>query len=155
MSKKLTKKAVTARLDELELEYDAELSVEELAALLPEGDPLKPVEDLEESEEGTVMIDGIEVGNPQVLRPKELPLVIKEPKDGWKNPQQAEYAAILNGYAYKNEAKWPKKRAALVKNLVAIGENPGLLSVLKGEVDASASNLAFRNHITQGPGSQE
>lgn len=51
---------------------------------------------------------GIEVGSPLDLRPTELPLVVKLPADASK--AQVEYAKILNGYAYKNPAKFEEKK---------------------------------------------
>jgi len=51
---------------------------------------------------------GIEVGSPLDLRPTELPLVVKLPADASK--AQVEYAKILNGYAYKNPAKFEAKK---------------------------------------------
>lgn len=51
---------------------------------------------------------GIEVGSPLDLRPTELPLVVKLPADASK--AQIAYARILNGYAYKNPAKFEAKK---------------------------------------------
>ena len=42
-SKPPTKGAIAKRLKELGIEFDGRKSAEELAALLPDGDPLKPV----------------------------------------------------------------------------------------------------------------
>ena len=87
----------------------------------------------------------IVVEDPQILRPKELPLVIK-PKDGkWKNKEQEEYARTLNAYAYKNPEKWNEnrlnadgieipnsaKKIVLVKRLAQIGNNPQMLYKFK------------------------
>lgn len=67
--------------------------------------------------------DEFEVGDPEALRPRQLPLVIK-PKDGgeWKNPAQAEWARILNGYSYQNTKKWRKKKVGLLTTLKELGE---------------------------------
>jgi len=69
---------------------------------------------------------GIEVGSPLDLRPTELPLVVKLPADASK--AQIEYAKILNGYAYKNPAKFEaKKKDQVVEGKVV----KGFLSKLK------------------------
>lgn len=68
--------------------------------------------------------DEIEVGNPIDLRPKELPLVVKTPKGGWKNEQQEKFAKTLNAYAYSNTTKWGVKKDVLIARLVEIGKDP-------------------------------
>lgn len=52
--------------------------------------------------------DDIVVEDPTVLRPKELPLVVKLPKSASK--AQEAYAKILNSYAYQNPTKWEQKK---------------------------------------------
>jgi len=64
------------------------------------------------------------VGDPEVFRPKELPLVVKPKSGKWKNEAQERYAAILNGYAYSNPEKWKAKKEKLLRNLELIGEDP-------------------------------
>lgn len=88
----------------------------------------------------------IVVGDPEELRPRELPLVVK-PAEGkeWANPEQAEFAKTLNGYAYKNPTKWKAKKAKLLEQLVAIGNDPSLLRVLAPR----GSNLSFKNKIIE------
>lgn len=67
----------------------------------------------------------IEVGDPQELRPRDLPLVIKPAKgQEWLNDTQARYAGYLNAYAYRNPAKWAAKKAVLLSRLQEIGKNP-------------------------------
>lgn len=144
---KETKKSVKAKLDELEIEYDPEASLEDLIALLPKDDDADADAGDTEEEDDSEQLHGFTVRDPLKLRPVELPLVIETPKGGWKNEAQAEYAATLNGYAYKNERKWKKKRAKLLKNLADIGEDPELLLVLRGGEDGG---LGFKNHVTQG-----
>lgn len=86
------------------------------------------------------------VEDPQILRPKELPLIIKPAKGtDWANPQQAAFAATLNGYAYKNPEKWASKKTALLAQLKELGTNPGLIQRLQG-VDM---NLKFNNKLAQ------
>ena len=89
---------------------------------------------------------GFDVQDPAVLRPEVLPLVIKEPKGGWKNPAQAEYAAVLNGYAYKNRKKWGKKKQTLLKNLAEIGESPDAIVKYRGQ----QGSLSYGNQLIQG-----
>lgn len=57
----------------------------------------------------------IQVGDPQVLRPKELPLVVVLPENASK--AQIKYAEILNSYAYQNTAKWAVKKEGLIQKL--------------------------------------
>ena len=103
-----------AELTKLGIAFDENATNKELEALLPAGDPiLEQPEDLTEAH----AVDGglpsakpkapkadshdeIEVGDPQLLRPTELPLVIKPANGGeWKNEEQALYAATLNAAA--------------------------------------------------------
>lgn len=105
-------------------------------------------------EDGVITTDGIEIRDPLVLRPVDLPLVIK-PADGaeWKNENQATYAKLLNGYAYKNPAKWKVKKddrivegrpvKGLITKLKEIGEDPTKLALYAG-VD---ENLSFNNKL--------
>jgi len=87
-----------------------------------------------------------DVGDPEVLRPVELPLVIK-PKNGksWLNDNQATYARILNGYAYKNPEKWAKKKNVLLKRLVEIGEDASRLDLYM----VQDGNVTFKNKIIE------
>lgn len=89
----------------------------------------------------------IEVGDPQLLRPVELPLVVK-PADGqdWTNEAQAEFARTLNAYAYKNPTKWETKKAKLIEQLKEVGRNPSKLQFLKGGDDGK---LSFKNKIIE------
>jgi len=90
--------------------------------------------------------DDFQVDDPQVLRPKDLPLVVKPAKGKeWKNEAQAEYARILNGYAYSNSDKWSKKKESLLKRLKEIGDTPEAISKYRGQV----ANVAFKNELLQ------
>lgn len=148
----MAKKDVTAKLDELEIEYDPTLSEKELKKLLPPEEEDEGEEDADDApvkgSGKTETIQGIEVGDPEILRPRELPLVIKVPKGGWKNDEQAEYAKVLNGYAYKNAKKWKKKKNLLIARLVEIGKDPELLAVFKGEVDPDSNKLEYGSQLT-------
>lgn len=92
--------------------------------------------------------DDITVADPEILRPKELPLVVTPGSKGWANEAQAEYARTLNAYAYTNPEKFKAKKDKLIKNLRALAENPGLLSVYQGG-GSEAQKLSYKNHITQ------
>ncbi len=93
----------------------------------------------------TETIGDIEVGNPLVLRPVELPLVIK-PADGgeWANEAQAEYAKYLNAYAYKNPTKWQVKKATLIAKLANLAKKPQDLAVYQG---GGQGNLSYNNKL--------
>lgn len=93
------------------------------------------------------IVEGIEIGDPLILRPVELPLVVKPANGGkWKNEAQARYASILNAYAYKNPKKWEVKKndvtvtspkgnsivKGLISQLIEIGEDPSRLSFYLG-----------------------
>jgi len=139
MSKKLTKPEIIDKLTAAGIEHDPAAKVDSLRALLPEEEV--------GTNPGTTIIDGIEVGDPQILRPKELPLVVK-PADGgeWKNEAQAKFAKVINAYAYKNPEKWATKKGVLLKQLAELGTNPGLLYILEGGGD---QNLQFKNKIIE------
>jgi len=87
------------------------------------------------------------VEDPQILRPKELPLVIKPAKGTeWANPEQSAFAAVLNAYAYKNPEKWAVKKTALLAQLKELGTNPGLIQKLQGvEMNLKFSNKLIEN----------
>ncbi len=76
---------------------------------------------------------GIEVGSPIDLRPTELPLVIKLPDDA--SEAQIAYAKTLNGYAYKNPAKFEAKKDDKIVNGVLV---KGLITKLKELKNAPA-----------------
>lgn len=88
----------------------------------------------------------IEVGDPQILRPKELPLVVKPVGGEWKNEAQARFAKTLNGYAYKNPEKWAKKKDVLIAQLKELETNPGKVFVLEG---GKEGNLSFKNKLIE------
>lgn len=73
-----------------------------------------------------VKTDEIEVNDPMVLRPKELPLVVKLPEGASK--AQIAYAKILNAYAYQNPTKWMEKKDDRVVNGAMV---KGLITILK------------------------
>lgn len=85
----------------------------------------------------------IEVNDPMLLRPTELPLVVKLPAGASK--AQIAYAKTLNGYAYKNPTKWAEKKddhivnGALVKGLIK------KLKELKNAPDPVEGKLKINN----------
>lgn len=65
---------------------------------------------------------GITVGDPMVLRPKELPLVVTLPEDA-SNAQKA-YSKIINAYAYQNPEKFAEKKDAMIEKLKSLKNAP-------------------------------
>lgn len=90
-----------------------------------------------------VIPKGITIKDPQVLRPKELPLVITPDNGKWENEAQAEFAANLNAYAYKNTVKWERKKAVLLSQLEEIGKDPEAINKYRPLVD----KVAFSNKL--------
>lgn len=143
----MTKDELKDKLTELEIPFDADADVKTLKKLLKEHEDAEGGdEDETEDEDVDTDAEGIVVGDPQVLRPVELPLVITPAKGkDWKNPEQAEYAAYLNAYAYRNTAKWDTKKKVLLKRLVEIGNDPSKLNLYRG----GESRVTFKNKLTQ------
>src|SRR3972149_7987809 len=90
-------------------------------------------------------ISGIEVGDPQILRPKELPLVVKPEKGDWANEAQAEFAKVLNAYAYKNPEKWKTKKSILIAQLVEIGKDANAIV----EYGGNKGGVSFKNKLLE------
>ncbi len=114
-------------------------AVEIVKTVVKEVSPTKPV-------------NGIIVEDPLILRPKTLPLVIKPESGAWANEAQAEFAAVLNGYAYKNTAKWNKKKDVLLKQLAELADTPEKIFALKGEPEFQADGsgvVKFKNQLLQ------
>lgn len=90
------------------------------------------------------------VGDPQVLRPVELPLVIKLPEGKSWTPEQQEYVNGLNGYAYKNPKKWAKKKNVLLARLIEIGNDPSKLKFYQGEPEQEQEGkVEYKNKLIQ------
>jgi hypothetical protein len=66
--------------------------------------------------------DEIVVNDPQVLVPKDLPLVVVLPESA--SQAQIEFAKILNAYAYQNPVKWAVKKDKLIAQLKALKNAP-------------------------------
>lgn len=73
-------------------------------------------------EDEIVSTQEIEVNDPQLLRPKELPLVVKLPENA-SNAQIA-FAKTINAYAYQNPEKWADKKDALIAKLRSLENAP-------------------------------
>lgn len=83
------------------------------------------------------------VEDPEVLRPRTLPLVIKPKAGKWVNAEQEEYARVLNGYAYKNPEKWAKKKDVLLKQLADLAEHPEQIVTYRG----ADTNLTYNDKV--------
>lgn len=111
--------------NEIEQDLDVD-ATEEMEVQAPE---LKPQETIEIEEEAVVESkgeedsgDGITVGDPMLLRPVELPLVVKLPPGASK--AQIEFVKTLNGYAYQNPTKFAAKKDALIAKLKSLKNAP-------------------------------
>lgn len=81
------------------------------------------------------------------LKPKALPLVITPEKGEWENEEQAKFARILNGYAYKNPTKWEAKKEVLLDQLADLADNPQNLHKYMGtRAIGENSNLKYKDH---------
>lgn len=108
-----------------------------------------------------ITIDSLQVEDPEIYRPKQLPLVIK-PAEGqsWANPEQEAYAKILNAAAYSNplwstnqttfdgvEIPNSSIKAVEIARLVEIGKNPSAYYKYTGEIrvntDPNSPNPRF------------
>lgn len=79
----------------------------------------KEIEKVEQVEEEKVEdTQDIVVGDPQLLRPSELPLVVTLPSDA--SDAQKVFASKLNAYAYQNPKKWEQKKDALIARLKSL-----------------------------------
>lgn len=98
-------------------------------------------EEIIETKETKSKKSQIIVGDPQELRPVELPLVVKPESGEWANEAQAEFARTLNAYAYKNAAKWAEKKKTLVAQLEELGKTPSKIVLYRG----NESRLTYKN----------
>lgn len=115
-----------------------------------ENEAVKTAKKAENEAVETKAVNGIIVEDPLILRPKALPLVVKPESGAWANEAQAEFAAVLNAYAYKNTAKWEKKKAALLAQLVALGEHPEKIFAIKGMPEFAPDGsgvVKFKNQL--------
>ncbi len=137
-----TKKADAVETAPAKTQLEKEREVASLEAKVKKADAI-----LAPTVEETVEQDtsDIEVNDPQVLRPKDLPLVIKSKSGKWKNEEQAEYARYLNAYAYKNPEKFATKKKALIEKLAEIGENGSTIYKYKG----NEGKLSFKNKLIE------
>lgn len=142
----MNKKEIIEKLTELNIAHDPSAKVADLKALLPKVDS-----DSQTPSKGETDENGFIVGDPVLLRPVELPLVVKLPEgESWANPQQEEYSKTLNAYAYKNAKKWAKKKGVLLARLKELAENPEKLQVFKGEPDLEDSGkVSYKNKLIE------
>lgn len=160
-----TKAEIIEKLTTAGITHDASATKADLEALLPEDQNVG---------DGSETIGDIVVGNPQLLRPVELPLVVKpkgdidpaDPLGGWKNKAQARFAATVNAYAYKNPAKFELKkldrtdtdgqgRTRVIKGLISIlaeiGKNPAAIQKYEG----NDGGLSFSDKRIQAAAKEE
>lgn len=148
-----TKAEIIEKLTEAKIDHDPESTKAELEALLPEEDSADTAASAKKGKTETV--GGVEIGDPQELRPVDLPLVVKPAKGGeWKNEAQARFAATLNAYAYKNPKKWAEKKGdrtftdsqgrkstvkGLISQLIEIGEDAEAIK----KYESNPENLTY------------
>lgn len=136
-----------AELTRLGITFDDTMTNVQLEALLPADNVVsKEPEDAPVAPE--VPANGIVVSDPQVLRPVELPLVIK-PIEGqsWKNTEQEAYAKVLNAAAYARPAQWAIVKDAEIARLVEIGTNPDKYYTYTGTMKGDAGNFTIKNNL--------
>ena len=85
----------------------------------------------------------IEVSDPEIARPKELPLVVKPRGGKWANEAQAEFARTLNGYAYSNTDKWAIKKDVLLEQLAGLEAHPEKIVLYRG----NDTKVAYKNKL--------
>lgn len=135
----MTKLEIMDKLSALGIPFDSSKTKAELEVLLP-ADQVTPEDPAPvAAPETTEAIDGIEVADPQLLRPVDLPLVVKPTSGKWKNEAQERFALTLNGYAYRNPTKWESKKAALLKQLSDLAENPSKIFIYEGGANGNIS----------------
>jgi len=107
-----------------------------------------------DKEQEDVQVDvkdvGFTVKDPQVLRPKELPLVLEPNSGKWANEAQETYAKVLNAYAYKNPEKWAKKKEVLLKQLEGLANDPSSIGKFQGFSDGQNQKLTYKNNLLGG-----
>lgn len=137
------KEDLKTELTKLNIPFDPSATNTELEALLPADNAvLKEPEDV-------ISASNLIVGDPQVLRPTELPLVIKPPVgQDWLNTEQAEYAKILNAAAYANK-NWAKVKDVEIARLVEIGTDPEKYYVYTGTAKGEGPFLTYKNKLLE------
>lgn len=170
----MTKKDdLKAELTKLGISFDEGASAKELEALLPADDAVlaEPEDASTEDEKNTAFVastisnatnlpsgkvdapaadshDDIEVGDPQLLRPAELPLVIKPANNGtWKNDEQASYAATLNAAAYSYPERWKEVKDVEIARLKEIGINPDRFYFYTGTQKGATGVVSYKNKL--------
>ncbi len=125
-AQKEARKVVVDQLNDLGIPFDVKESTENLETILHNHNNPTEVKPLAAKPAPTDTSADFEVGDPELLRPRTLPLVIKQRADvnggEWFNESQALWARTLNGYAYQNTRKWNKKKPVLLAILKELGE---------------------------------
>lgn len=92
--------------------------------------------------------DDIEVGDPQLLRPADLPLVVKPANGGtWKNDEQAAYATTLNAAAYSFPQRWAEVKDVEIARLKEIGTNPDRFYFYTGTQKGATGVVSYKNKL--------
>lgn len=164
---------IKTELTKLGISFDENASAKDLEALLPAGDEVLAEPEDSSTEEvaniaySTAKIvqadnlpsgkvdapaadshDDIEVGDPQLLRPAELPLVIKPANGGtWKNDEQAQYAATLNAAAYAFPQRWAEVKDVEIARLKEIGTNPDRFYFYTGTQKGALGSVSYKNKL--------
>lgn len=166
---------IKAELTKLGIAFDEGAKVADLKALLPAGDtvlneaddasievdtPVAQQNEVLKALHGTNLPsaqpsapaadshDDIEVGDPQLLRPSELPLVIKPANGGeWKNDEQAQYAATLNAAAYAFPQRWAEVKDVEIARLKEIGANPERFYIYTGTQKGATGTVSYKNKL--------
>lgn len=150
---------IQAELTKLGIAFDEDATTAELRALLPKGDVVANEPDDETN------ADGFVVNDPLVYKPQDLPLVVTLPAGKeWANPEQAEYAKILNAAAYCFPDNWNKLQTdpqtgadipnsapkhVELKRLAEIGKNPSKFYVYTGTDPLSQGVLKIKNTLIE------
>jgi hypothetical protein len=79
-------------------------------------------QEVEKVEAEVIDDSGITVGDPALLRPTEVPLVVTLPANA--SLAQIAYAKGLNAYAYQNPIKWEQKKDKLIERLKSLKNAP-------------------------------
>lgn len=170
MATKVTKPDVIKQLTAAKIKFSARAKLEDLVKLLPTGPvPSAPGAVLPHADQtipqdprtpkagsivdASVHTD-IEVGDPEILRPRTLPLVVKPagktddelrdlPFGGWEHEAASQYAQTLNAYAYKNPGKWAVKKNVLIGRLQEIRKDASKLAFYRGGPEAGNGTVKY------------
>lgn len=156
----MTKKELNDELDKLGVDHDANATNEVLEALLESHTPTLPPSPADPVAPGAAPApvpatpasasSEVEVTEPLILRPVDLPLVVKPGAGIVWNAEQQKFAKTLNGFAYSKPDLWKVRRDRLIAQLIQIGKEPALYYVLSGETPGSAQAQINDTRVGQG-----